>query len=243
MKALVDDVIQRVLEGSATPEERGRLDAMTAADPALRRRREELEHVFLLLGSARLEPSPARLKESVLQAIREEVPGHAGAEKAPKLASRGIPWGRVLLPVTALVLASVLVWAARVPWNEPAGRVAGTMAGSPSPVRLSLGSGTEAVSVEAAPEAGGFQIEVRNGDAPVEAEIAALDPTVRLASSPDAAAGAPATLRQGLEPRASWLVHGAATSRTVPVRVVVRFADGRSVSATLRVLARGSAGP
>lgn len=243
MKDLVEDLIQRVLEGSATPEESGRLDTMTAADPALRRRREELEHVFLLLGSARLEPSPARLKESVLRAIREEVPGHAGAVKAPKLVSGGIPWGRLLLPVTALVLASVLVWAARAPWNEPAGRVSGTMAGSTAPVSLSLGSGTEAVRVDAASEAGGFQIEILNGDAPVEAEIAALNPAVRLASSANPAAGAPATLRQGLEPRARWLVHGAATSRTVPVRVVVRFADGRSVSATLRVLARGSAGP
>ena len=235
-----DELIQRVLEGTATADERARLDAAAAADPAVRRRREELEHVFQLLGSAQLETPPAGIRDAVLRQIQDEESIRAGSARVPtpaRPAPRDIPWGRLLFPVAAALCAVTLLWAVRGPWNAPAGHVSGTMSVAPVDVTVTLGGGPAAVRLATTPAAGGFRIEVRNGDAPAEVELTALDPAVGLAISPGSAARAPATLSQVIQPRARWTVHGFAEVSEVPVRVVVRFADGHSSSATMRVRA------
>ncbi len=246
MKEFHEDLLQRVLDGIATPAERAQLDEVTASDPALRRRREELEHVFMLLGSARLEAPPAGLRESVIQAIGATAPGHVSTERSPGPA-RPMPhmvnWGRLLLPVTALALATVLLLAVRTPWRNSAGPVTGTMSGSSGSISVNLGEGSAAVRVEGNRTTDGFQIQVRTGDAPAEVEITALDATVTLVS-PDAPGPATSgTVRRSLEARSRWSVQGTVAARRAPVRVVVRFEGGRSATAELRVPAHGSAGP
>lgn len=244
MREPIEDLIQRVLDGSATSEERERLDALTASDPALRRRREELDHVFSLLGSARLAPAPDGLGDSVLQAIAD-LP-KATSRRAPKASigsPRGAGWFRIVLPVTAVVAAAVLVWAVRTPEPHSRAGVSGTMAGPSHSVSVRLGDGAAAVVVEGRAVETGIELQLRAGSVPGVADIASPEDGVLLSRSPQVATAGSQQLSIEFEAGSRIMAHGLSATAEVPLRIVVRFADGRQASATLRVPARDATGP
>lgn len=246
MSRAIEELIQRVIEGEASPEECRRLDALIAADPAVRRRRDELEHAFRLLGAARLEPAPEGLRDAVLRKIAAEPAhaGHAPRHGAPSHRTAGpLPWLRLLLPVTAVLAAVSLLWVARTTTLRPGAPVSGTIAGPAPAVSVTVGSGPAALRVDAEAVGGGFRLDVRAGDSPGVAEFQAEGPGATLRRTADAPEPGGTVLRQEFEAGDQWSLHGQATGREVPLRIVVRYRDGREVSADCRVPARRASGP
>lgn len=244
MKEPFDDLVQHVLEGDATPEDRAQLEALIVADAALRRRRDELAHVFSLLGSARVAPAPEGLRDTVMQAIAD----------LPTATDRHVPnavsafparagWTRMVLPVAAAIAAIALVWFVRTPSPASRGEVSGTMAGPSRTVSVRLGDGAAAVVVEGRAVETGIELQLRAGSAAGVAEIVSLDDGVLLSRPPQFVTVGAEPLSLEFEPGARILAHGRSTASEVPLRIVVRFADGRHATATLRVPARHARGP
>lgn len=67
---ILDDLIQRVLDGEGTPEETRRLEARLASDPVVRERHAELKTLFDALAAVELEPAPTGMHESIMSAVR-----------------------------------------------------------------------------------------------------------------------------------------------------------------------------
>jgi hypothetical protein len=131
------DLLQRVLDGDATPAERAGLESRMAADPALRTRFDSMSALFLALGDDVLEPAPATLRDDVLNAL-PVLP-----RREARAANRSHwPWSRLLLPLASAAAAIVLILSALriVPSPlAPDSRTAGTMSGAlPRPVRFEL---------------------------------------------------------------------------------------------------------
>ena len=244
MREPVEPLIQRVLEGSATPAERERFEAMAAADPALRRRREELEHVFQLLGSARMVPAPEGLRDAVMQAIgpRPAAAGSAAPARAGRVV-RGAFWPRLLLPVAATLAAVVLLWVARPPAPGERGGVSGTIGGRPETLATLVGEGPSALQLGAEAVPLGFRLDLRAGDTPGTIEITPLVEGVSLGRAAGAATGPGGSYRQPFAAGARWQLEARAAPRVVPLRIVVRYVGGREATATCRVPARRPTGP
>ena len=88
-----------VLAGEATPEERGELDRLSAADPAIREMVESRGALFATLRSARSAEPPPELRESILEAVRRLVRNFADPEVGgPALGARAVdPYAHRLL--------------------------------------------------------------------------------------------------------------------------------------------------
>ena len=244
MREPIEDLIQRVLDGSATPEERNRLDTLIAADPALRRRHEELAHVFTVLGSARMAAPPEDLRGSVMQAIAD-LPTSASRRAQPgsHRIPRGARWFRFALPVTAVIAAAVLVWAVRSPSPASRAGISGTMAGQARSVAVRLGDGAAAVVVEGRAAETGFELELRAGMAAGVAVLSTGEEHATLTRSPRASIGDSQQLSIEFEPGSRILAYGRGTGPEVPLRIAVRFADGRQAFATLGIPVRRARGP
>jgi hypothetical protein len=97
----LDEIIQDVLEGVATPDETARLRERLAADPSSVARRRELEEIFEALARMRMEESPVDLRERVMSALATEPLEHRapvngpiaapGAGRAPAVRSHPSP--------------------------------------------------------------------------------------------------------------------------------------------------------
>lgn len=233
MNEPLDDLIQRVLEGSATAGERASLAARLEADPAARVRHDELARVFDALGAARMEPAPAGLREGVLRAIRAAAPARTPA-RAGRPAFR---WARVLLPaaagaIAALVLVANWQGAPRSPGDRTAGTMAG--AGEANPVRI--GSGPSRVEVSWSPAASGFEIRVQAGDAPVRVTLESRSEGTRLnLAYQDPPAPSASRVEADLSANAFVIAEGTARGGRAAVRVGVTFPDGRQASGDVQV--------
>jgi len=238
----LDDLIQRALEGEVTADERTRLDARLAAEPAARSRYDELSRAFEALGSVPLAEPPAGMRDEVMRAIRGAAPAWAAASAR---AGRTIPasrpslragrpafaWLRIALPLAAgAVAALVLVanWQGS-PWRTGGDRVSGTMSGLRSTDALRLGEGASAVLVRWSPSRAGFELRVQAGDTPVQ--LVLETPTAGATLSLAPAASAPSTRVEATLPANAFVVvQGTAPGTRATVRVSVTQSDGSTAS-------------
>jgi hypothetical protein len=224
----IDDLIQTVLEGDASPVDTARLEQLVATDPRVRERLAELSLAFEALSQGpQLEAPPDDLRASILAEIRRQ---HSPATKragSPALRP-GFSWFRLALPLAACAAAViVLVWNGQSPPPIPAGgSTSGTM-GVPTAQVIRLGEGDRATALSWHRAGAHFSLEIRAGRTP---------PTVVLE---------PRQVR--LEEGSGPLVLGANELDTVrgeiegdspSVLVTLRWADGRSDSAEVSLLDR-----
>lgn len=234
MNESLDDLIQRSLDGDTSAQERAHLEARLTADPAARQRFDELSRVFQALGAARLEDSPAGMRDGVLRAIRVATPARA---QAPARAGRPtFSWLRVVLPAAAGVVAAVVLFSS---WQgtqwKPTGDVTGTMSGARSTEGLRVGTGPHSVLVHWNPSETGFQLRIQTGDAPVRVALESLTPGAGLSM---AAQGLPApspSIEATLPANALVIAEGTAPDRRANVRVRVTFPDGHLASGEVRL--------
>lgn len=240
---IVDDLIQRVLDGEGTPEEARRLQARLASDPEVRERHAELKQVFDSLASVRVEEAPAGLHASIMRAVRTSATAAlpAPAVRAPR---RPLDLARLLLPVAAGFIAGALGWAALGGSLGPAAPpaiVGGTMAdlSQPTPL-LSLGQTESGVTISAArADKGATLLELQSGAKPVQLWLLSDDQGVGLTAEPSngatAIAGAEGVLALELAPKSLLRVRCVPAKGTQSVRVTAKLADGSVSEGVLRL--------
>lgn len=225
----IDDLIQSVLDGEASPSDVTRLEQMIAADPFVRRRHAELQQTFATLAQgAKLEDPPADLSASILAEIRRQKPAVARHAAARPVSRPAFSWLRLALPLAACAAAAVvLLWSGRPTALRPAAEVTtGTIAAAPLGT-LTLGPGEEAASIAWRKTAGaGFALDLKAGASPVTVAIEPRD--VRLENTAEALA---------LDPRAADTILGTVTGDQPSVRVTLTWADGRSASREITLAA------
>src|SRR5207247_4027009 len=74
MSRSLDELIQLVLDGAASPEERTHLERLLERDPQARRRHAELSALFAALGSGEGDSEPPGLAEGVMRALPSRAP-------------------------------------------------------------------------------------------------------------------------------------------------------------------------
>jgi ferric-dicitrate binding protein FerR (iron transport regulator) len=234
MNESLDDLIQRALDGDVNAEERSRLEVRLTADPAARQRFDELSRVFQALGAARLEDSPAGMRDGVLRAIRVATPARA---QAPARAGRpAFSWLRIVLPAAAGVVAAVVLFSS---WQgtplKPAGDVTGTMSGARSTDGLRLGTGTHSVLVHWNPSESGFQLRIQTGDAPVHVTLESLTPGARLSMAGQGLPTPSSSIEAPLPANALVIAEGTAPDRRANIRVRVTLPDGQLATGEVRL--------
>jgi len=221
------DLLQRVLDDDATPEEQASLEARMTADPALRARFDSMSSLFLALDDEVLEPAPASLRDDILNALP------AVSRRAAQLPSAAKwPWSRFMLPlVSAAAALALIVTAMRMVPSPlaPDGRTAGTMSGVlPQPVRLELPVEGKGFHVMASRDNKGVARLDMSADAPVHVSLSSGRGSVAFEGAATPLAGGAAVLRSGerldwdLEPGVTLRVH--CTPGPTPVLVNVRVA-------------------
>jgi len=179
MTESLDELIQRVLDGDATPAERALLENRLANDPAARSRREEIGRVFQALEGVRVEDPPAGLRDDILRAVRGAAPAW---RRAPARTGRPVfSWLRLTLPLAGAVAALVIF----VSWqglNRSISHdgVTGTMSGVAGRETLRLGTGGDAVLVRTTRLDNGFRLTIQAGNSPVTVVLETPDPGVTL---------------------------------------------------------------
>ncbi len=219
----IDDLIQSVLEGDASPSDVSRLEQLIATDAFVRERHARLKQAFdaLAEGTA-LEDPPAGLRENVLAEIRRQQSA-AQARSTPRPVSRpAFSWLRLALPVAAVTVAAVVVlWNGRANGPSPAlESTSGAIAAAPSNT-IAIGQGERAVSIAWRELPGGrFALDlVGAGAGPVTVSLAPQ--RVRLDRPADAIA---------LEPHATDTILGEISGQEPSVRVTLTWPDGRTES-------------
>ncbi len=243
---ILDDLIQRVLDGEGTPEEARRLEARLAADPVVRARHAELKLVFDALGSIELESPPAGLHASIMTAVRSTAPAMSPTTPvvAPRAPRRPLQFARLLLPVAAGFIAGALGWAALGGSLGPAGRPAdlsGAMGDVAGPMQLlSLGVIDQGITVSAGrAEKGATILELHAADQPVQVWLSSDDQGVGLTAEPGSGAsvqpGAVGVLAFELAPKALLRVRCAPRQATQSVRITAKLAGGAVAEGSLRL--------
>lgn len=246
MNGTFDDLIQRVLEGEATAEERTRLEALVASDAAARARYEELSRVFASLGATALEDPPAGMRDEVMRAVRGAAPAWASASARaggapsgngrPAVAVRpelrpSFSWFRIALPVAAGAVAAVVLFAN---WQGGASRpggdgVTGTMSQLRRHPGLRLGEGASAVHVTWSPAEKGFRLSIRTGDAPVRVALDTQTPGALIALAPGSPTPSP-RIEATLPANALVVAEGTGPESRATVRVSITLPDGQVVT-------------
>jgi len=116
-------LIQEVLDGEATAEQRERVEAYLAGSERGRARMRELEGVFQALGKVRAVPAPADLKDRVLRAIQ----ARPSTARAPRI--RALRLAYVFAAGLAAGVVGMGAWTGKLSPRAPAGEppVSGTM--------------------------------------------------------------------------------------------------------------------
>ena len=237
----LDDLIQRVLDGEATPAERERFAARLAADPGLRRRHGELASAFRAVATATLAEPPAGLRDDILRTVRAAPEAKMSSAATPGSARARVDavrrWPRLVLPAGAIALALAVLWVSgRLPGVDGAReRVAGTMSGRGTDTPLSLGSGASAVLVSGHLEGTGFTLRVRAGSVPAHVEVAAATPGTLLGGTPVAAATGGPRFATDVPAGGERIVHGLAPGGGVVLFVTARFPGGETTTRPLRL--------
>ncbi len=240
---IVDDLIQRVLDGEGTPEEARRLQARLASDPEVRERHAELKQVFDSLASVRVEDAPAGLHASIMRAVRTSAPAVAPVQTV-RATRRPFDFARLLLPVAAGFVAGALGWAAlggSLGPAAPPATVSGAMAdlSQPTPL-LSLGQADQGVLVSAArSDKGATLLELQTGGKPVQLWLLSEDQAVSLVAEPSngatAIAGAEGVLAMEIAPKSLLRVRCVPAKGAQSVRVTAKLADGSVAEGVLRL--------
>ncbi|MCC6350502.1 MAG: hypothetical protein IT347_13015 [Candidatus Eisenbacteria bacterium] len=244
---LLDDLIQRTLEGDASAAERERLESRMAADPAARGRYDELSRVFQALAGVRAAEPPAGLRDEVLRAVRGAAPAWApaaartGQSASPRpskpltLPRRStFAWLRVALPAAAALVAVFFAYASWRGAGQPAGGglASGAMSGASDLVRI--GPGDSAVLVRWSPSATGFQLRIKAGNSPVRIVLETLSSGALLSLAPDAPTPSP-RVEANLPANALVVAEGTAPDTQATVRVSVTLPDGRLAAGEVRL--------
>lgn len=214
----IDDLIQTVLEGGASPSDVSRLEHLIATDEHVRERHARLKQAFetLALG-ATLEEPPAGLRDGILAEIRQQ----RVARPVRPVARPAFSWFRLALPLAACAAAAVvLLWNGRATAPRPAAEgVTGAIAAAPQH-QIAIGQGDQAVSIAWHDLPGGrFALDLEAGASPVTVTIEPRN--VRLDRPAEAIA---------LDARATDTILGAVMSEAPAVRVTLTWADGRSAT-------------
>lgn len=234
MNESLDDLIQRSLDGNASAQEKTQLEARMAADLSARRRFDELSRVFQALGAARLEDSPAGIRDDVLRAIRGAASSRA---QAPARAGRPtFSWMRIVLPAAAGVVAAMVLFAS---WqgthSNPAGGMTGTMSGARSTDGMRIGTGPHSVLVHWNPSESGFQLRIQTGDSPVRVTLESLTAGTRLSMAGQGLPTPSPSVEATLPANALVIAEGTAPDRRANVRVRVTHPDGHSATGDVRL--------
>lgn len=219
------DLLQRVLDNDATPEEQASLEARMIADPALRARFDSMSSLFLALDDEVMEPAPASLRDDVLNALP------AAPRHDVRFANRAQwSWSRLVLPLASAAAALALIVTAMrmVPSPlAPDGRTAGTMSGVlPQPVRLELPVEGKGFHVMASRDSKGIARLDMSADAPVRVSLSSGRGTVTFEGVATPSESAAAVLRSA--ERLDWSLEPGITLRVfctpgpTPVLVNVR---------------------
>jgi hypothetical protein len=150
----IEQLMHDVLDGVATPEERSRLEQRLAADPTLRKRFTELQHVFETLNRMPMAEAPADMHAELMQTIEIE----AGRTRTPGWVAAFADAFRAR-PAPAFAIAAVTIGAVALLLWSGAGRkdtrvagsdapVTGTMAPPSSPRAVTLESGDARIRIE-----------------------------------------------------------------------------------------------
>lgn len=192
--AELDALVQEVLDGTATAEQRARLEAHLASTPADAARRRELEHVFTLLRGVPMAEAPSGLRQSVLRRLgpaREAGVGIGRPRGA--FALRGTL--RLALPFALGFAAGAIAFVGWTggPGRELGGEAVGTMmpAGGNGGETLRAGSMQVSVRGQRSGDRQVLRIGVESARRPDEIEIGFDPASTRLASlrQADARAG------------------------------------------------------
>lgn len=232
----LEDLIQLALDGEASAAELHRLEARVAADPAARRRYDQLARAFSALATASLVEAPHGLTEAILDEVRRSpLPALSGgrAEPTPALDRRPsppFPWLRLVLPGLASVVAvAALWWGLGGPlWRAPGSQVAGALMSGGSAQTVRFGRGPAVVVAGWNASEHGFLVRFRNGDTPVTIECTSATPGVRVARTATEVSGsATDRLSIRLAPHAFGLVYGVSEGPDAGLTAAVSFPDGR----------------
>ena len=240
---IVDDLIQRVLDGEGTPEEARRLQARLASDPEVRERHAQLKQLFDSLAAVRVEDAPAGLHASIMRAVRTSTPV-AAAPATVRSTRRPFDFARLFLPVAAGFVAGALGWAAlggSLGPAAPPATVSGAMAdlSQPTPL-LSLGQADHGVVVSAArADKGSTLLELQSAGTPVQLWLLSDGQAVSLVAEPSngatAIAGAEGVLAMELAPKSLLRVRCVPAKGAQSVRVTAKLADGSVAEGVLRL--------
>lgn len=234
----LDELIQRVLDGDASPTEKLRLEQRLASDAHARNRYDELARVFEALSATRLEEAPAGLRDDVLRSVREaalaRTPGTARTGvPTPRAARPAFSWFRLALPIAAgAVAVAVLFVSLGGPRRIAGDQVSGTLAPPAAPANLVLGTGPDAVTIQPVAIPGGAELRVSAGAAPVTIHLEGADGAVQLAEGPGAPAAA---LDLPLAASATVTLHVHAPAPGARVQVRITYPDGRVLSGVVPV--------
>ena len=232
------DLLQRVLDDDATPEEQASLEARMTADPALRARFDSMSSLFLALDDEVLQPAPASLRDDVLNALP------AAQRREMRSANRAQwSWSRLVLPLASAAAALALIVTAMrmVPSPlAPDGRTAGTMSGVlPQPVRLELPVEGKGFHVMASRDSKGIARLDMSADTPVHVSLSSGRGTVAfegVATPPESGAvvlRSEERLDWNLKPGVMLRVH--CTPGPTPVLVNVRVAAPSGASSEIGI--------
>jgi anti-sigma factor RsiW len=242
MTESLDDLIQRVLDGDGSAEERTRLDARLASDPRARSRYDDLSRVFQALSAVQVEEAPSGMRDDVLRSIREAAlaktrdTARAGvavpAVRAPRAGRPAFSWLRLALPIAGGAVAAVVLFTTigGPPWRAPVGRVSGTMSGAGSADAMRVGSGPAAVVVRWAPSKSGFSLKIQTGAAPVRVVLEGVSPGTALNLAAYGAAIPAPRIEATLPANALVIAEGSAPDTQATVRVTVTLPDGQLAS-------------
>ncbi len=152
MDALLEELVQRELDGGLTPSELEKLHARLQRDPQLRQYRVRLQSIDAELRSIGIEEAPAGLEIAVLGTIcRTELPTRQRVSPSPRRLR--VPWREALAFAAGLTLMAGLLSRDLLPGEAgPSGeRARGTLLPSPTgtvaPVPSSLHEGTVPVGI------------------------------------------------------------------------------------------------
>jgi hypothetical protein len=249
MTESLDDLIQRVLDGDGSAEERTRLEARLASEPLARVRYDELSRVFQSLSAVKLVEAPSGLRDEILQSVRGAalartpdsaragVAVAATAARAPRAGRPAFSWLRFALPVAAGAAAALVLFMAfgNPPWRTAPDRVSGTMSGAGSADAMRIGTGPAAILVRWAPSPAGFSLRIQTGDAPVRVVLDGVSPGTRLRLADHGAPTASPHLEATLPANSLVIAEGSARDTRATVRVSVTLPDGQLATGEVRL--------
>lgn len=246
----LDELIERVLEGDATPAELLEFEAELARDPAARVRFESRSDVFRRLSQLQPSEVPPGLHDAVMSEVLRSPRSRMVA--APVLSSGPSRWPRWAdrrwaFPAVAVVVACGLLWFAGGrprPGSSGRSEQSGTLVGTSGAGALTLGEGDAALQVRWERARTGFVLRLDPGAERVEVDVAALTPGTGFVTE-HAAGGQPAPpalhLRLTAHQRETLL--GSAPTPNARIRIQVKFTDGQAVEREFTITGLQDAAP